>query len=100
MSNKEQMQFVSAFYISEIFNLYSHIYGNPNCSFYYPIFTGGHYVGSVRQDSLTKQVYIVPPGYSSDTLLYDFNLGIGDALGSGFLIDYPASCSTIAWQLQ
>jgi hypothetical protein len=36
------------------------------------------YVGCFRNDSTNKQVYFIPPFTSNDTLLYDFNLELGD----------------------
>lgn len=36
------------------------------------------YVGCFRNDSINKRVYYVPPFASNDTLLYDFNLDLGD----------------------
>jgi len=38
------------------------------------------YVGAIRQDSVHKKVSFVPYENSTDTLLYDFNLNIGDTL--------------------
>lgn len=41
----------------------------------------------LRQDSLAKKVYIIRSGWSSDTLLYDFNLSIGDTIPQTALIN-------------
>jgi len=38
-----------------------------------------YYVGGMRQDSINKKVYFVFPGFG-DTLLYDFNLNVGDTM--------------------
>jgi hypothetical protein len=40
------------------------------------------YVGCFRNDSINKRVYFVPPFSLSDTLLYDFNLSLGDTVKS------------------
>lgn len=53
------------------------------------------YVGSFRNDTLNKMVYFVPPLTPTETLLYDFNLYIGDTistyLSSTFGIDWVVS---------
>ncbi len=38
------------------------------------------YTGGLRQDISNKKVYFIPPGAMQDTLLYDFNLNVGDLL--------------------
>ncbi|MBN4051302.1 T9SS type A sorting domain-containing protein [bacterium AH-315-M05] len=43
------------------------------------------YAGSIRQDIPNKKVYFVPPSNSTDTLLYDFDLNVGDTLTTGYL---------------
>ncbi|HLG02770.1 MAG TPA: hypothetical protein VI731_04185 [Bacteroidia bacterium] len=53
-----------------------------------PDASGIGYVGAIREDS-NKRVYIVFPNTVSDTLLYDFNLAVGDTV-RGYLAD-PAS---------
>ncbi|MBN4051299.1 T9SS type A sorting domain-containing protein [bacterium AH-315-M05] len=43
------------------------------------------YAGAIRQDIPNKKVYFLPPSSSTDTLLYDFDLNVGDTLGPGYL---------------
>jgi hypothetical protein len=38
---------------------------------------GPQYVGAVRQDLANRKVYFLPVGFTTDTLLYNFNLTIG-----------------------
>ena len=38
------------------------------------------YAGAIRQDSALRKVYYLPPSASADTLLYDYNLVIGDTV--------------------
>jgi hypothetical protein len=38
------------------------------------------YQGAIRQDTLLKKIYFMPPGETYDSLLYDFNLNLGDTL--------------------
>lgn len=42
------------------------------------------YKGAIRQDINNKKVFIVPPSSSSEQLLYDFNMTVGDTL-KGYL---------------
>lgn len=37
-----------------------------------------YYSAAIREDTIAKKVYIVFPSYTSELLLYDFNLQIGD----------------------
>lgn len=38
------------------------------------------YAGCIRQDTAQRKVFYAPPGSPQDTLLYDFNLNVGDTL--------------------
>ena len=38
------------------------------------------YFGAIRQDTLQKKVFFLPSGSLNDTLLYNFNLNLGDTL--------------------
>jgi len=58
--------------------LFYHNMGWPNCS----NAPANGYVGGFRQDSINKKCYMMLPGMSTDTLIYDFNLQIGDTLKS------------------
>jgi hypothetical protein len=40
------------------------------------------YRGAVRQDKINKKVFYIPPANSSEQLLYDFNMQIGDTVRS------------------
>ncbi len=48
------------------------------------------YEGAMRQDILNKKVYFKCPGNYNDTILYDFNLNIGDTI-KHLLQCYPSS---------
>lgn len=48
----------------------------------------GGYAGAFRNDSLNKRVFYLPPNQSSDTLLYDFNLSVGDTLPTTYKAIY------------
>jgi hypothetical protein len=51
-----------------------------------------NYAGAFREDTLNKKVYFLPPGSSSDTLLYDFNLHLGDTLPQTYTnYEYPGN---------
>jgi hypothetical protein len=62
------------------------INGNPVCSFSYPWATFTGYLGAMKEDSLAKKVYLVWPNTTNDTLIYDYNLVVGDTI-KGFLTD-------------
>ncbi|MDD2199815.1 MAG: T9SS type A sorting domain-containing protein, partial [Bacteroidales bacterium] len=57
--------------------------GTLNCCGLYPI-TGDYIGGVLRQDTLDKKVFLYDVVNEQDTLLYDFDLDIGDTL-KGFL---------------
>ena len=44
----------------------------------------GYYAASIRQDTAERKVYIVPRYQTSEQLLYDFNLQVGDTI-EGYL---------------
>lgn len=46
------------------------------------------YLGAMRQDSINKLVYYRGALMQSDTLLYDFNMGIGDTLPKTYMTSY------------
>jgi hypothetical protein len=37
-------------------------------------------MGALKEDSLNNKTYFVFPGFSNDSLFYDYNLNIGDTL--------------------
>ncbi len=60
----------------------------PSCGGSNPCFNPSgylNYVGALRQDSALKKVYFFPTGLTHDTLLYDFNLNLGDTLAKSYL---------------
>ncbi len=62
-----------------------------------PYYTPTHfnsYLGAYREDTLNKKVYYLPSNHSSDTLLYDFNLNIGDALPISYINDNSSNVVT------
>ena len=52
---------------------------------YFTVLIPYAYLGGIRQDSLNKKVYFIGAAMTSDTILYDFNLTIGDTLQPTFL---------------
>ncbi len=42
------------------------------------------YLGAIRQDTLAKKVFFFPPAENEETLLYDFNMEVGDTV-RGFI---------------
>ena len=48
------------------------------------------YMGGLRQDTLNKKVYIVPSDESTEYLLFDFSMNVGDTL-IGYLRMIPGS---------
>jgi hypothetical protein len=64
--------------------------GYQNCMTQYSYFTDT-YEGAFREDTLARKVYMVDPSTSTEYVLYDFTLGIGDTtpdsnFGSGIRI--------------
>ena len=55
------------------------------CQNYDPQFYGSYYVGGLRQDIPARKVYFHPSeAGAQDTLLYDFNLNVGDYLAESY----------------
>ena len=42
-----------------------------------------YYGGAIYEDTVLKKVYLILPGSTTDTLLYDFSLGVGDTIPFG-----------------
>jgi hypothetical protein len=61
----------------------------PGCTNEQYYYYGNVYMGCLRQDIPQKKVFYVQPGYTQDTLLYDFNLAIGDTLPPYLTTTYP-----------
>lgn len=40
----------------------------------------GYYIGSIRQDISNKKVFFIPPTKTTEQLLYDFNMDVGDTV--------------------
>lgn len=61
-----------------------------------PAYFSNNYIGGLRNDSINKKVYFLFPGYA-DTLLYDFNLIVGDTMFTlgGSLTYTPTSYSYV-----
>ncbi len=55
------------------------------------------YAFAIRQDSINKKVYYIDSNMTSDTLLYNFNLTVGDTLPLTFgnQLAYPTTISSI-----
>ncbi|HXC03280.1 MAG TPA: T9SS type A sorting domain-containing protein, partial [Bacteroidia bacterium] len=47
------------------------------------------YKGAVRQDTLANKVFLCLPGHSADTLLYSYNLSVGDTFPKSYLCPFP-----------
>ncbi len=62
-----------------------------NCS--PPVINSVH-KGSIRQDTVLRTVYLIPPGDSVEHLLYDFNMQIGDTI-QGFLNPWTGFTDTV-----
>lgn len=50
----------------------------------------GGYQGSVREDTSDRKVFFIPPGSSTEELLYDFNMQVGDTV-RGYLTPYVST---------
>ncbi len=46
------------------------------------IIAGPDYIGAIRDDTISRKVYLVPPGQENEELIYDFSLHAGDTLYS------------------
>lgn len=46
------------------------------------IVNGPEYIGALRDDTINRKVFLVPPGQEDEELIYDFNLSEGDTLNS------------------
>jgi len=77
---------ISSFHYKKILN------SGYNSSSTYPFDTSyfsNIYVGAIRQDSIHKKVYYRTNSSTSvDTLLYNFNLSVGDTLPSSYINNY------------
>jgi hypothetical protein len=64
----------------------SYVY--PYCGYpanmYTPIFFNNYY-GAFREDTVSRKIFFLPPGSTNDTLLYDFNLNLGDTLALSYI---------------
>ena len=54
------------------------------------------YKGAIRQDVLNKKVFIVPPSSTTEELLYDFNLTIGDTVQGYIASNFWANDTVIS----
>ncbi|TAH43530.1 MAG: T9SS type A sorting domain-containing protein [Bacteroidetes bacterium] len=63
------------------------------CGPFYP--QGNGYMGGLREDSLNRLIYFVPRDSINESLLYDFNLSVGDTLPSYFIDLFGLSYTTI-----
>jgi|WetSurMetagenome_2_1015567.scaffolds.fasta_scaffold307924_1 hypothetical protein len=50
------------------------------CEYWDPPSFRTFYAGAIRQDTALRKVYFLPPSSITDTLLYDFNLVVGDTV--------------------
>ena len=61
-------------------NIKAYTQGATGCSNTNSFSIYGYYAGAFRNDSVNKRIYFLPPNHNRDTLLYDFNLFVGDTL--------------------
>ena len=54
------------------------------------------YQGAIRQDTTQKKVYFFAPDSSSEQLLYDFTMEVGDNLKGYLAIDFTTYRDTVA----
>ncbi len=54
----------------------------------------GHYVGAFRQNTQSKKVYFIAPDSTTEHLLYDFNLNVGDTV-KGYLESFATPKDTV-----
>ena len=64
---------------------------------YFTVLIPYAYLGGIRQDSLNKKVYFIGAAMTADTILYDFNLSIGDTLQPTFLANGLVSGMDTVW---
>lgn len=56
-------------------------------------FLNNEYKGGLRQDTVLRQVYFILANETSECLLYDFNLSVGDTFISG--CSWPGDCAEV-----
>ncbi len=66
----------------------------PGCSNYEYYYYNNSYSGGLRQDTSQRKVFFIPPTTTLDTLLYDFNLSVGDTLPSTWINYNPENYVT------
>ncbi len=54
------------------------------------------YRGAIRQDSINKKVYFIPPANLTEQLLYDFNMQVGDTVRGYIETNAPTPDTVIA----
>lgn len=54
------------------------------------------YKGAIRQDITAKKVFIVPPTETTEELLYDFNMQVGDTVKGYIATIYPPADTVIS----
>ena len=57
-------------------------------------YNNNEYVGAIREDAM-KRVYVMTPNNTSEMLLYDFNLSVGDTITSNFIVGFPDAHFTV-----
>ncbi|MBL0050034.1 MAG: T9SS type A sorting domain-containing protein [Bacteroidetes bacterium] len=94
----------------KIYSNMTDYFGNPPinscrpfyCNFFFPFISYQvnyfGYTGSIREDSLLKEIYFLPKDSVQEVLLYEFDLGVGDHFKNSFLFDtsfYVASIDSV-----
>jgi hypothetical protein len=71
-------------------NYFASGYCNAPPWYYTPSYQN-YYLGAYREDTTNRKVFFLPPGSISDTLLYNFNLSVGDTLPVTYTNDFFVS---------
>lgn len=52
-----------------------------------PLINGNGYIGAIRNDVVSKKVFLVLAGFDSEIIFYDFNITVGDTLEGFFAMN-------------
>jgi len=58
-------------------SIHQHCWNGNYINSWYPVYD---YAGAIRQDTAARKVYFVRMGFSTECLLYDFSLNVGDSI--------------------
>ncbi len=60
----------------------------PSCTNGQNYYYNNDYSGCIRQDTTQRTIYFIHPGNTQETLLYDFNLNVGDTLSPVWTLNW------------